>query len=305
VKVQAILNPRAGLSAQRALGALQKERAAWGTLTTTFTERPGHALELAQHAVRAGADIVLAVGGDGTMNEVATGLLGSETALGIVPVGSGNGLGRALGIPLRPERAVRTLESAVVRRMDVGFVNGRPFLNVAGAGFDADVSVLFHEHGRAGGRRGIYPYVRLAFKCLRTYEPRRFKLMANGQQIDARALLVTFWNGRQYGAGAVIAPRARLDDGLLDVVLIEAAPWTEVLWNVPQAFTHGIERYRRYRRLQASSIVLEAETEVHHHRDGEPESTALRLDVRLEPRALKLLVPARVAADPEGPFLQQ
>jgi diacylglycerol kinase family enzyme len=145
----------------------------------------------------------------------------------------------------------------------------------------------------------------LAFRHLRRYQPARFELDADGQKLDMRALLVTFWNGRQYGAGAVIAPRARLDDGQLDVVLLEAAPWIEVLWNAPQAFTHGIERYRRYRRLAAVHSALRSESSFHFHRDGEPEDAVARLDVRLEPRALKVLVPAHVAADPDGPFLPQ
>lgn len=284
---------------------MQGRHALWGRLEIGTTQHPGHARELAEQAVRRGVEVVLAVGGDGTVNEVAGGLLGSETALGIVPVGSGNGLARTLGLPLAPERAIAALERALVRRMDVGMVNGRPFLNVAGAGFDAAIGAEFHRHGRDGGRRGILPYVRLSLAHGRRYEPALFRLQAGGEDWSGRALLVAFVNGRQYGAGAVIAPRARLDDGQLDVVRFEAAPWAEVLLNAPRAFLGGIEGFRRYHRVLAAQATLEAEGLFPHHRDGEPEADLARLDVRLEPRALRILVPAAVAEDPEGPFLPQ
>ncbi len=136
----------------------------------------------------AGADLVLAVGGDGTVNEVAQGLLGSPAALGIVPVGSGNGLARALRIPLRPAPALAALESGARRRMDVGFLNGRPFLNVAGVGFDAVVGHAFHEQGRRGGRRGLLGYVRLSLAELRAYRPPRLAIEVAPERLELDGL---------------------------------------------------------------------------------------------------------------------
>ena len=145
MKVRAILNPRAGVAAHRMREAVERGRPAWKDYAVYLTREPGHATELAREAVAAGADVVLAVGGDGTVNEVARGLIGSPAALGIVPVGSGNGLARALRIPLQPEAALHALESGARRRMDIGSLNGRLFLNVAGVGFDAVVGQAFHE----------------------------------------------------------------------------------------------------------------------------------------------------------------
>jgi diacylglycerol kinase (ATP) len=164
VKVRAILNPRAGVSPVEARRAAERGHPRWNDFDLSVTEGPGHATELARAAAEAGADLVLSVGGDGTANEVACGLLGRSAALGIVPMGSGNGLARALRIPLRPTRALDALEMGVRCAIDVGMLNGRPFLNVAGVGFDASVSGAFHDSGRAGGRRGLLSYLRLSLR---------------------------------------------------------------------------------------------------------------------------------------------
>lgn len=302
MRVRAILNPRAGLAARRALGAVERGSPAWTELEVKVTERAGHGLELAREAAAAGCDLALAVGGDGTANEVAEGLLGSETTLGLVPVGSGNGLARTLGIPLDPTGAVERLGGAVTRRMDVGFANGRLFLNVAGAGFDAAVGAAFHRRGKEGGRRGIFTYVKLGLANL-SYAAETWTVEGGGQRFEGRALVVAMANGRQYGGGAVIAPRARLDDGQLEVVVIEDAPRLEVLLNAPRLFLGTIDRYRRYRRFEAAELTLTGPRSFDYHRDGEPEIGEGGVEVKLQARALKILVPKPVAQDPGGPFL--
>jgi YegS/Rv2252/BmrU family lipid kinase len=302
VKARAILNPRAGVAATRAVRALESHPS-WRGIEVMVTKARGDARAYAGEAAAAGFDIVLSIGGDGTANEVAWGLLGSETALGLVPMGSGNGLARTLGIPLDPTRAVETLAHAVRRKMDVGMVNGRPFLNVAGAGFDAQVGADFHAHGLRGGRRGVMTYVRLSLLRTWSYRAEQWRLSAGDGEFEGRALVVAFVNGRQYGGGAVVAPGARLDDGLLDVVVIEDAPPLEMAWNSTRLFLGGIEKFRRYRHFPARVAVLEgAGAPFVHHRDGEPEDEGGRLEVSVQPLALGILVPAATAASPKGPF---
>ena len=301
MKTRAILNPRAGLAATRALRALDGHPAWRGTEVVVTTAR-GDARAFAAEAAATGYDVVLSIGGDGTANEVAWGLIGSDTALGLVPMGSGNGLARTLGIPLRAERAVDALAHAVRRRMDVGTVNGRPFLNVAGAGFDAQVGADVHAHGLRGGRRGVLTYVRLGLLRTWSYRAEQWRLEAGDGRFEGRALVVAFVNGRQYGGGAVVAPGARLDDGLLDVVVIEDAPRFEIAWNATRLFLGGIERFRRYRHYPARTAVLDGTGPFVHHRDGEPEGEADRLEVSVQPLALSILVPAATAEDPKGPF---
>jgi diacylglycerol kinase (ATP) len=301
MKTRAILNPRAGLAATRALRAVESHPAWRGTEVVT-TKARGDARNFAAEAAAAGYEAVLSIGGDGTANEAAWGLIGSDTALGLVPMGSGNGLARTLGIPLRAERAVDALSKAVQRRMDVGMVNGRPFLNVAGAGFDAEIGADFHAHGLRGGRRGVFTYVRLSLKRTFSYRALDWRLEADDGRFAGRGLVVAFVNGRQYGGGAIMAPGARLDDGLLDVVVIEDAPPFEMAWNSTRLFLGNIERYRRYKHYPARTAKLEGPGPFVHHRDGEPEGESGRLEVTVQPLALAILVPAATASDPKGPF---
>jgi diacylglycerol kinase (ATP) len=302
VKGVAILNPRAGLAAARARDALARSEE-WRGLELRLTTGPGDARRFASEAAAAGAETVLAIGGDGTANETAWGLLGTPVAFGLMPMGSGNGLARTLGIPLTPDRALAALSRAVPRAMDVGMVNGRPFLNVAGAGFDAQVGLDFHEHGRRGGRRGVFTYVRLGLLRTIRYRAESWVLEAGPHRFEGRAYIVAFVNGRQYGGGAVLVPGARLDDGLLDVVVIEDAPRLELVWNATRLLRGNLDRYRRYRHIPAASAVLRAAGPFPHHRDGEPEAGPTSLEVSVVPRALRILVPRAVAEDPSGPFL--
>jgi diacylglycerol kinase (ATP) len=305
VRIRAILNPRAGLAAQRALEALRGERASWPAIDVCLTEGPGDARRLARTAADDGVEVVLAVGGDGTANETAWGLLGSETTFGVVPMGSGNGLARTLGLPLVPSEALDVLEGAVVRKMDVGMLDDRPFLNVAGVGFDAAVGEAFHRQGRKGGRRGILTYVRLTAAMLFSYRAQKWTLATPRERYEGRALLVTFANGRQWGAAARLAPRARLDDGLIDFVIVEEAPALELLANVPRLFLGRLDRSRRCRYIVASEAILTSDGpgEVLTHRDGEPEVASPEVRIRVEAGALKVLVPAATAADSDGPFV--
>ena len=304
MKGVAILNPRAGLAAARARAALERS-AHWRGLEVRLTTAPGDARRYASEAAAAGAEIVLAIGGDGTANEIAWGLLGTSTVLGLVPMGSGNGLARTLGIPLKPDRALATLADAVPRAMDVGMINERPFLNVAGAGFDAQVGLDFHEHGRRGGRRGVFTYVWLSVLRTMSYRAESWVLDAGTQKFEGRAYIVAFVNGRQYGGGAVLVPGARLDDGLFDIVVIEDAPALEIAWNAPRLFFGTLSKYRRYRHIASPTAVLSATGTVPYHRDGEPESTSGRLEASILPRALRVLVPRDTVNDPHGPFEPQ
>jgi YegS/Rv2252/BmrU family lipid kinase len=301
VSAVAILNPRAGLAAERARDALLRSPH-WRGVEMRITAGPGDARRFGQEAAAAGVDTVLAIGGDGTANEAAWGLLGSTTAFGLVPMGSGNGLARTLGVPLAPDQALAALAEAVPRAMDVGMVNGRPFLNVAGAGFDAQVGLDFHEHGRRGGRRGVFTYVWLSLLRAWGYRAEAWVLEAGDQKFEGRAFVIAFVNGRQYGGGAMLVPGARLDDGLLDIVVIDDAPRLELAWHATRLFLGGIEHSRRYRHLPASAAVLSAGRAVPHHRDGEPEPPSARLEVSVSPRALRILVPRATADDPAGPF---
>ncbi len=301
MKIRAILNPRAGVAAQATQADLSRGRPGWPDYAVWLTHAPGHAVELARQAVADGADAVLAVGGDGTVNEVARGLLGSRVALGIVPAGSGNGLARALGIPLQTAHALAALEGAEPRAIDVGFLNGRPFLNVAGAGFDAAVGRAFHERGARGGRRGLFGYVHLSLRELRAYRAPRVVLeLPDGARHELNPFVLTFANGPQYGSGAVINPGARLDDGVLEVVVFEDGSRLAMLAEAPLLFLGGAERLARYRRLTARCVTVTSPTPLPLHVDGDPMPPAERVRVELQPLALWVLAPRATSGDTSG-----
>ncbi len=305
MRVRAIVNPRAGVAPAAARPAVERGRPSWSDYAVDLTREPGHATALAREAVAAGADLVIAVGGDGTVNEVARGVLGTTAALGIVPIGSGNGLARALRVPLRPARALAALESGVRRPMDVGRLNGGLFLNVAGTGFDAAVGAAFQRAGRGGSRRGFFGYLRLSLNEVLRFRPQPLVLAANDERLEVRPFMVTFANGPQYGSGAVINPGGRLDDGRLEIVLFDyGRPVLDVLWAAPRLFVGGLDRVKRYRRIVTTRAAVTAESPLEIHRDGDPIEPAGRIDVELVPRALDVIVPAETVADPAGPFTQ-
>ena len=306
MRVRAIVNPRAGVAPGAARRAVERGRPSWGDYAVLPTQAPGHATELAREAVAAGAQLVIAVGGDGTVNEVAQGLLGSGAALGVVPVGSGNGLARALRLPLRPAGALAALEAGVRRPIDVGRLNGGIFLNVAGTGFDAAVGAAFHRAGQDGSRRGFLGYVRLSLAELRRYRPPPLVVEANGERRELRPFIVTFANGPQYGSGAVINPGGKLDDGLLEAVYFEyKGSIVDILVAAPRLFLGGIERAADYGRVRGSRVTVTAGAPLEIHRDGDPVEPARRIDVELLPRALDVIVPPATLDDPQGPFVSR
>ena len=186
--------------------------------------------------------------------------------------------------------------------MDVGFLNGRPFLNVAGVGFDAVVGRSFHERGKEGGRRGFLGYVRLCLLELRTYRSPRLAIEVPPARLEVEAFVLTFANGPQYGAGAVINPGAKLDDGRFEVVAFEQAPLWRIVATGSRMFLGGLERSAGYRRLSGAAATVTALSPLAAHCDGDPAEDARRIEVELRPGALEVVVPAATASDPHGPF---
>ena len=310
MKAVAIVNPRAGFGAAKALKELAAGMDPWGPMPLWHTEHSGHARELALKALDAGCDTVLSVGGDGTANETAQALINTQTALGILPFGSGNGLARALRIPIRSFRhAVDSLRDAERPAMDVGLIQAGdaeplPFLNVAGTGLDAAIGAAFQSHGSEGGRRGIASYFSRGFPVAWHYRAKQYAIEADGAPLwNGRALFVTCANGPQFGAEAVIAPGALLDDGFLDVVAIEALNILAVTSHAHRLFTRSISTWRRYHRFKVPSLTIRAEESgMLFHRDGEPSSGTTPLQISLAPKALRVLVPRTTMRSPARPF---
>ncbi|OON69251.1 diacylglycerol/lipid kinase family protein [Hymenobacter sp. CRA2] len=250
------------------------------------TEYAGHAEDLARTAAAQGFGIVVAVGGDGTVNEVGRGLLGTGAAMAVLPRGSGNGLARHLGIPLLAAAAVDLLRQPRVLPIDVGRLNGRPFFCTAGLGFDAHVSRCFAE----AGTRGLATYVRVALREYGRYRPTPVDIELNGQHLRSNCYVLAFANAAQYGNNAYIAPLADIRDGLLDLCLIDSMPLGRALrvayglaaGDLPNS---GAATYHTTR-----TVRVRTQQPLGFHLDGDFAGEATDVQVVIEPLALPVVV---------------
>ncbi|WP_414662521.1 diacylglycerol/lipid kinase family protein [Horticoccus sp. 23ND18S-11] len=288
-----IFNPNSGRNRQRPrLAGVIREFIASRSLDAHLatTEGPGHATELARAAVRSGHDLVVAVGGDGTMNEVAQGLIHTPVALALVPCGSGNGLALHLGLPRSPLGALQ-LATGTDRRIvavDTGTANGLPFVNAMGLGFDADVSQRFNGLTR----RGLPAYIRVACAALRNLRSEHCIVSAGTRRETLEVLLIAVANSDQYGNNARIAPGARIDDGRLDLVAVHSVGLWRAGTLVPRLFLGTIDRSPHVTRLTGPRFVIDRVAPGLIHTDGETHPTGARIEVNVQPGSLNVLVPA-------------
>lgn len=252
-----------------------------------LTNGPRHARDLARACAEDGCEVVIAVGGDGTVNEVGQGVLGTRAALGIVPCGSGDGLARGLGIPRRMATALDVAMTGRTIRMDVGWVNDRVFLNVAGFGFDAAVGDAFSRSTVRGPRGYFINAARLVWR----YQPPAYAIELEGHPaLDGPRFLVGFANAPQYGNGATLAPHADPADGLLDVLIADAdSPWRQI-WRARRLYWRPLAPVNGLRRFRVRSATVSAEALL-VHLDGEVWHVPSPARIRVDPGALAVRVP--------------
>ncbi len=255
---------------------------------STCTRASGHGTELARQAVADRCSLVIAWGGDGTINEVASELVGTGTPLGIVRAGSGNGLARELGIPPDPDRALDIALTGRDRDIDAGQIEGRRFFNVAGIGFDAAMAADFNRLG--GERRGPIRYTGVVARALFGYRAGHYAIEVDGQRLETEALLVAIANLSQYGSNAVIAPGARPDDGRLDVMVIGTRGVAGRIGLVVRAFNRTIDRAAGVTRLPATRVVVRAGHPIPFHVDGEPRQGGTTVEASIWPAAVRVRV---------------
>jgi YegS/Rv2252/BmrU family lipid kinase len=264
-----------------------------------FTECPGHATELAREALAAGCERIVAVGGDGTMNETAQALVDSPAALALVPCGSGNGLALHLGLPTRLPRALALLADTTARivAIDTGTANGHAFFNAMGLGFDAEISLRFNRLKR----RGLAAYARTGLAAFLRHRPERVTISDGyGTRETLDAFIVAVANSDQYGNNARVAPGARVNDGLLDLVVVRPPGLLGAVPLVARLFLGTLGNSPRVWRLRASHFVIERPAPGLIHTDGETHPAAAVVHVAVRPRSLRLLVHAgcRIASSP-------
>jgi diacylglycerol kinase (ATP) len=293
MSVAVIINPVAG--GRASLPAEERVKLAEQALgrhhlagRVDLTRAAGHGSELARQAVADRCDVVVAWGGDGTINEVASELVGTGTPLGIVRAGSGNGLARELGIPPDPNQSLDIALTGSDRGVDAGEIEGRRFFNVAGIGFDAAMAVDFNRLG--GERRGPIRYSGVVARALFGYRAARYSIDADERRLETSALLVAIANLSQYGSNAVIAPGARPDDGLFDVIVIGERGIAGRIGLVARAYARTIDRAAGVTRLPAARVVVRADRPILFHVDGEPHEAGTTVVARIHPAAIRVRV---------------
>ena len=292
-----IINPVAGSGRPRAGARVELARNVLRQCgvdgQVCLTTRQGEAREYARSFVERGVDTIVAWGGDGTVNEVASELAHRGSTLGIVPGGSGNGLARELGLPLRdPARSLRVALQGEPRWIDAGELGGRFFFNVAGIGLDAQMAAVFNTLTA----RGLLRYLIVACREMLTYESSFYILRASDVAISQTALLVALANTRQYGNNAIIAPLARLDDGLLDLVVLPPLTPLGALWHARHLFTGTVHQVPGVKMQTVRAVEIASDAMSWFHVDGEVFAASDTLSAKVHERAL----PVRCGGEEAG-----
>jgi YegS/Rv2252/BmrU family lipid kinase len=291
MRVAVIINPISGRFVRRARARVDRESFARAWLAThgvdadvAVTARRGHAAELSRRFTAQGFDRLVAWGGDGTANEVAGPLIGSHVGLGLVRAGSGDGLARGLGVPEAPAQALDLAVSGSTRRLDVGWLGTRHFLNVAGCGFDAAVARAFN----ASRSRGVTGYIVSGLAGVWSYRQALYDLRLDGFSSRGRRFLVAFANGTQYGNGMILAPAADPADGFLDAVIVDAGSALRQLWRGRRLFQAPHKPAAGVTRLRIQSGEISG-AELLCHVDGEVFETSGNLEVKVTPGAISIV----------------
>lgn len=275
-----IVNPISGKGRKARIIAHLQEKG----LKVVCTEYAGHAEVLAREASER---VIVAVGGDGTVNEVARGIVGTDKVLGIIPCGSGDGLALHLGISRHYKRAVKTILDGKVAKIDSGLINDRPFFSVCGTGFDAVVSERFAK----SGRRGLMNYIKLGLETWKEYSPEKYTIEIDGNAFETEASLLTVGNSSQWGNNARIAPLADISDGVLDMTAVDRFSVIEMPALAILLMTGRLDKNSHVHCYRGSHFRISRPAGGPAHADGDWFSAGTELDIRILPHSLNVLVP--------------
>lgn len=251
-----------------------------------ITQYAGHASEIATKAKDDGVDVVVAVGGDGTVNEVARAIVHSNTALGIIPCGSGNGLARHLLLPLNVRKAIDVINRNEVRQLDYGIINDYPFFCTCGMGFDAFVSMKFAE----AGKRGPITYVENVLREGLKYKPETYTIEDENSTLQYKAFLISCANASQYGNNAYIAPQASMSDGLMDVIIMEPFDVFEAPQISIEMFSKTLDKNSKIKTFRTRHLHIHRDKPGVIHYDGDPVMTGADIDIELKPKGINIIV---------------
>jgi len=251
------------------------------------SESAEHLTELSREAAAADTDVIVAVGGDGTVNRVVKGMIGSNAALALVPAGSGNGLARHLGIPVDIIQSLKLITEGKTHIIDTVNLNNDLFVSIAGVGFDALVAKKFSQ----GTRRGFFSYFKIVTNEYTWYRPRKYRMEIDGKQVTRQALFVSFANTNQFGYNTIISPDARIDDGLVDVCIVKKVPLLYAPHVVGLLLTRRIDSSGFVEIIRARQIKLTRNKNRVVNIDGEPVKLTKDLEITVNPLSLKVIIP--------------
>lgn len=258
--------------------------------TLEFTKARGHATELSRQATAAkDFEIVFAVGGDGTVNEVAQGIVGSEQTMGIIPKGSGNGLARHLCIPVNFKESLQYIGSPKVISMDTFKINNQLSMNVSGVGFDGHIAGLFGQNGK----RGLIGYSKLVLKEFFSYQDFPIHAYIDDQLVDTKAFIIAFANSSQFGNNARVAPYASVCDGILDISFIRKVPVTQAIGFASKMFSGTLDRSAFVEIKKGKKIKISFPQAMPYHIDGEGKEPVKDFDIEINPASIRMLVPVK------------
>ena len=301
-KIIFVVNPISGTQGKKAILKWIDERLDRSIYDYSIvnTEYARHATQIAAAAVQDKVDVVVAIGGDGTINEIARSLVHTQTALGIIPCGSGNGLARHLQIPMDPKAAIDILNQGYLNCIDYGKINNIPFFCTCGVGCDAFVSLKFAD----SGKRGLLTYLENTLHESLTYQPETYEIENEEGTVKYKAFLIACGNASQYGNNAYIAPQASLTDGLMDVTILEPFTVLEVPNLSFQLFNKTIDQNSRIKTMRAKKIKIHRAKEGVLHFDGDPLMAGKELEVEIIPSGLHVISSAKEGKEENINFLQ-
>jgi YegS/Rv2252/BmrU family lipid kinase len=288
-EIYVIINPVSGTKSKKDIpGYFKYMDTEKFSIQLFYTEYPGHATELAKEAVVNHVDYVIAVGGDGTINEIAKSLVNTDIALGIIPVGSGNGLARSLNIPMNKAKAIDIISKGITKRIDYGIVNENIFLCTCGVGYDAQVS----EKSKDKIRRGKLMYARNMIDTFYSFRFEKYKIITSTRTLETDAFVVTCANAPQYGNNAYIAPCAKMDDGQMNITILKPISFFNVPKIVMQMFSKNIGKNSKMIEIITSEVTIQREKEGAMHLDGNAMHAGNEINVRIIPQGLNVLIPS-------------
>jgi diacylglycerol kinase (ATP) len=284
-----IINPISGGKNKQKLPALidtHLDRSKFNA-NFAFTEYVGHASEIAEEAANKNFDVIVAVGGDGTINEVAAKVMQQQKILGVIPFGSGNGLARFLKIPMNTVKAIKVINTCKVSVIDTATFNDKCFFNMAGMGFDAHISSVF-----AGNKgRGLSGYVKLGLKEVLSYKSQKYRIVIDGKEFVRTAFVISIANSSQYGNNAHIAPTASVTDGLLDICVVKEFPMYKLPLLAYEMLCSKTDRSNLVEIIKGKNIQISRVKEDAIHIDGEPYFMGTEISVSVNPLSLNIITP--------------